>query len=44
MCYGRRMKNVLWRHIEGAYNLEVSFRGPNARKGAVCEEQLSLKA
>lgn len=35
---------MLWRHIGGAYNLEVSFRDPNARKGAVYEEQLSLKA
>lgn len=21
------MKNMLWRHIESAYNLEVNFRG-----------------
>lgn len=41
-------KNVLWRHIGGAYNLEVSSRGQielsPARKCAVWQEQGSLKA
>lgn len=27
MCYGRDIQSVLWRHVGGTYNLDMSFGG-----------------